>query len=450
MSKIASAVLLVALLWPARASGEAVRVPCDRPFVFPGAALNVVVLPYSQPTSLPDRNNKAGEQLGALVELEALLAIAKFQSVGFIQIVGDPSRGCTPEAVLDKLFGKVGGAPEQVKPGHAILMIWGRIFESGSDLYLQSYVSFLRRDAVESIRLEAGGKSLEGRLSARSFACAARKISVADLDEIRKQYATSSLLRVTPDLVSAFVPIPEGTGPYSFWITQVRGDWVQLEPMGTNQNRLPRGWVQARPNQEQWALRRFMPEMALIEGIGGYLTARVTGGQGALDAAGSALDLYLERWRSGAITSLNANDTALAVAVPHQIRGFVELLRGKNSDAALKSARQRFERSVALIPYSGDARNLAAMTRVALAFKQPASGEAPRRFVDDLVTAASADPANTDILANLATVYDLVLDTAPQGWQAATPAERQELDGQRREVRKLLATAGKGANQPRY
>jgi hypothetical protein len=451
MSKIATTALLLAfvLLRPVPASGEAVRVPCDRPFVFPNAALNVVVMPYSQPASLPDRNSKVGEQLGALVELEALLAIAKFRSVGFIQIVGSPKENCTAEAVLDKLLGKVGGATAQLKPKHALLMIWGRIFESGSDLYVQSYVRFMRRDTVESVKVEVARRPLEGRLSAQSFACASRKISLRDLDEIQKQYATSSLLRVSPENEAAFVPIPETGGPYSFWITEMRGDWVQLEPMTSNERRLPRGWVRARAPQREWALRRVMPEMALIEGLAGYLSARVAadGAPFALDAAASALDAYLQRWRSGALTSATgerSNDTALAVAIPEQLRGFTALLRADNSDAALQAARGRFERSISLIPYSGDARNLAAIVRVALAFSQPQSDPAPRRFVDDLIEAVGTDPANPDILANLATVYDLLLDAAPPGW-AIAEADRKAFQDQRQALRALLGRTSSGA-----
>ena len=446
MSKVSATLLLaviVVLLAPARAQAIVVRVPCDAPLVFSDAALNVVVLPYTQ-ADLSDADPGVGQQLAALVELEALLAIAKYRSVGVVQLVGN---NCTPQRVLDQLVGKTEGAAALLKPGRAMIVIWGRIFQSGRDLYLQSYLRFLRRDAGETIALPVDGRSLIGHLTSQALACPPRKISLADLGAIQKQFATSNLLRTTPDLRAAFVPIPDEGGPYAFWITEVRGDWVQLQPMA-NQKPLPRGWVRARSENPQWSLRRRMPELALLEGIGGYLAARVSpvGAQAALDGADAALSQYLEQWKAGALL---ANDdaagsgVAMAVAVPEQLRGFVALLRPEVSVAALTAAGGHFARAAALVPFSGDARNLATITRVALTSRQHPGDTSPRPIIDELTAAVSTEPDNRGVLANLGVFYDLVLTPqpgAPMRWFLAS-REREDVQRQRDALREALQPA---------
>jgi hypothetical protein len=437
-------VAAIALLASSRAFAVMVRAPCDTPFVFPEAALNVIVLPYSQPASLGNTTPEVGQQLGALVQFESLLGIAKFGSVGLIQIVGDPQEGCTPETVLQKLLGLQGGADAMLQPGHALIMVWGRIFESGSDLYLQSYIQFLRRDEAESIEIPVEGRALSGRLSSQSLACAPRKISLDDLDRIGEQYVSSSLLRTAPDFDADFVQIPETGGPYSFWITEVRGDWVQLAPMDADNDALQRGWVLARPETNTLSLRRRMPELALVEGIAGYLSARVGSAPRALEAADAALAQYLEGWRNDALLpeqDTAASSMALAVAIPEQLRGFIAVLRSAGAAPNLAATRDHFQRAAALMPYSGSARNLAAMAGVALAVRDRQPDRPPRRFVDELISAVGNDPENSDALANLAVVYDLVLGpppAAPAQWSLPS-AERETLTRDSDAVRALLS-----------
>jgi hypothetical protein len=440
------ALLLVALvlLAPARGFAIAVQVPCDAPSVFSDAALNVVVLPYSQPATLRNADARAGRQLASLVELEAMLSVVKFGSVGLVQLVGD--QRCTPEAVLDKLLGRVKGAREQLKPGNALVLVWGRIFESGGALYLQSYLRFLRRGTLEGFSLSLEGRPLIGRLTSQALGCPPRKVTLDDIAAISQQFASATLLRTSPEMGAAFVPIPDDGGPYSFRITEVRGDWVQLEPMA-DERRLPRGWVRARSDDPQWPLRRRMPEMGLVEGIGGYLAARVAtkASPATFDAADAALAQYLERWKDGALLSADdaaGSGMALAVAIPAQLRGFIALMRGTLSTSALAAAGAHFERAAGVAPFSSDARNLAVVARLALAFRQPASGQPASRFVDDLIAAASAQPDNPVVLANLGTVYDLVL--APKAGSpllSATGAQREDYQRQRDALRRVLPPA---------
>jgi hypothetical protein len=191
-----------------------------------------------------------------------------------------------------------------------------------------------------------------------------------------------------------------------------------------------------------------MPELGLVEGIGGYLAARVSpkGSRGALDDADAALAQYLERWKDGALLAADdaaGSGMALAVAIPAQLRGFIALLRGEVSNAALTAAGGHFARAAALVPFSGDARNLATMTRLALAFRQTQPGQSARGFVDELLAAVSTEPDNRGVLANLGTVYDLVLTPKPGSgprW-VVTGSEREDYQRQRDALRQILQPA---------
>jgi hypothetical protein len=74
-----AAVLTVGV--PGTAEAGAQNIPCRRPFIFQGAAVNVVVLPYESATALAGAAG-IGERLAGLMQLEVLRSIAKFGSVG--------------------------------------------------------------------------------------------------------------------------------------------------------------------------------------------------------------------------------------------------------------------------------------------------------------------------------------------------------------------------------
>lgn len=439
--------MLVILVLPVRVWAIEIAVPCETPSVFSGAAVNVVVLPYSMPASLKG-SGAVGAQLGALVQLETVMSIAKYGSIGVTQLVGDAREECTPEIVLDKLLGRQGGARETLRQGSGLILVWGRIFESGPDLYLQSFVQFLRAGTNESIDVAVRDRTLKGQLSTQAFACAPRKIAIRELEDVQRQFRTARLLHAQPNAASPAVKIPEATGPLAFWVTDLRGDWVQIEPMDRGSNKkFERGWLQVRTTDVQWSLRAKMPELYFVEGAAGYLMARVrSDSQPIVDAALRGADIaiarYTDAWGANAVLGPDATvgGTPLAVAVPRQLQGFVALLRGRASDAAFTEARAHFERAASLAPHSSDARNLVTITRVAQAYRQPAAGQPPRRFIDDVRSLLNVDPGNATVLANLGALYDLVLSAvpgAPASW-GLTPADREQFTKQRESVKTLI------------
>jgi hypothetical protein len=444
--------LLIAL--PSRAHAIAFSAPCDAPYVFSNAAVNVVVLPYSQPAAFKETLTKSGEQLAALVQLESMLAIAKYGSIGLVQLVGDPREGCTPDDVLPKLLGQKDGAMEALRPGGGLVLVWGRIYESGPDLFVQSFIRFVRRGINETIDIPVANRTLRGQLTSQAFACTPRRIAVRDLEDVQKQYTSARLLHAQPDLSSAAVKLPEGAGPFSFFITDVRGDWVQLEPIARSpgrNDRFQRGWLQARAPAADWSLRRQLPELGFVEAAVGYLAARVPRDasaqqrNGALTSATNALGEYLGRWRENAVLDADPSaptGTAFALAVPRQLGAFIRLLKDGVNDASLEAAQADFQRAATQAPHSAEARALTALTGFALSYRRARAEQSPRPFLGDLQIALGADPSNKVLIANVVAAYDLML-TPPSGMPAnwsVTGAERQELTRQRDALRPLAGS----------
>jgi hypothetical protein len=439
-----SLLAIVLLSVPARAMAGAVNIPCSSPFVFSNAAVNAVILPYSLPPSLGSRS-AAGDKLGGLVHLETIMSIAKFGSIGVVQLVNDSRGSCEPETVLDKLTGKRPGAREVLKRGNGLVLIWGRIFQSGPDLFLQSYIRFVRQGEEESIEVPVRDRKLTGSLSTQAFACAPRKIALRDLEAIERQFAASRLLHAEPSTSSPTRPVSQD--PYSYWITDVRGDWFKLESMMGPKSSAPfGGWIQARAPDAQWSLRRHMPELYFVEAVAGYLSSRVPQNKGqnvqrTLQSAESALTRYLDAWGVNAVLGSDAaaGGTPLAVAVPRQLAGFMTLMRDPSPEG-LTAARAQFERAATLVPQSSTARHLVAMTSIAQAYRQPSADQPPQRFIDELRTLLGTDPDNARILGSLVAVYDLVLTPAvgvPPSWNPSTD-QRAQFIKQRDSLKGLL------------
>lgn len=438
------------------AQAGAVNIACSAPIVFSGAAVNVVVLPYSVPPELGAASREVGTKLAALVQQELLLAIAKYGSVGAVQLVDDAGRGgteCTPEAVLAKLLQQRPGARDVVGPGRGLVLVWGRVFRSGDALLLQSFVQFLRRDADETLAATVASQPFSVRLGAQAFACVPRRVSMSDLASVAEQYARTRVIHDAPDEASPGHPVPQDQ-PLPYWVQAARGDWLQIQSQGGG----PSGWILARVDRAAWSLRTRMPELSFVEGVTGYLRyrvgtarpqagdlpAQVPGGRpgaGVLDAAAAAIAAYQREWREGAVIAEAGGASApaaggqpLAIAVPAQVAAFVTLLRDDAAGVALQEAAARIDRAVALLPHSADLRNLSVLLRLRAAAASPAAAPAVAMpLVGELQAALAAEPTNGTALANLRSLCRLLLaapGAAPPRLTTLTAEERDEVQRQ--------------------
>ena len=70
-------------------------------------------------------------------------------------------------------------------------------------------------------------QTLKGTLSTQAFACAPRKSRFATSKTCSVHFRTARLLHAQPNASSPAVKIPETSGPLAFWVTNLRGDWVE-------------------------------------------------------------------------------------------------------------------------------------------------------------------------------------------------------------------------------
>jgi hypothetical protein len=427
------------------------NVPCDAPFVFRDAAVNVVVLPFA----MPRRDSPTANRIAQLVQRETLSSIAKFGSVGTVQLTQTSHAACEPEIVRAQLLGERFGARAAIEPGRGLVMVWGRIVESGDALYTQVFVDFVRRGVRERLELPLSQEKLAGALSAQGFAGPQRRIDRALLERIDTFAARNSVLYESPDATSPQVKIPAGL-PFHYYVTEVRGEWMRVtafspDQVPPNQFMPDRGvfakhqWMRAVASETDWTLRKVLPEMAFIEAVAGYLAVRDALGHAApgatppalhamVAASARAFDEYEGNMRSNSLAGerdLIDERYAAARAVTAELQGMLRMLPPERSQTDTHMARQKFALSSRLQPASADSRNLTLMTDLYLAERQAASPDEPLRSVGSLLATIGLAPANASVQANLRAACRWLLGQAgarPAAWRPLSAEEQTKME----------------------
>ncbi len=412
-------------MFAARAHAGAIA-PCSDPFVYNGAAVNVVVLPYAYTLAPGQQFRDMGEKLAALVQADTLYSILKFDSIGVVRLYGQagqpgqPSE-CDPQRILKKLLTpgsfdwtmQSPGASSKDPARNALILVWGSIYEEGDDIFVQTFMQFRRRDKAdpgENVYYPLGGEQpvsftseyLSGRLAAQSFAFEPRRITVQDLSRIAEKFSTSAVLRASPDENSQKVIALVGNQnmPTQSWsVLEQKGDWIRLQvSMVPGVANVVSGWLHARIDLGDTPLAKVLPEMHYIEGLVGYLRCRILGGTPAMTSASlSALDAYMKAEQE--------DQEPLPAAVNLQVQGFLHLLATKQSREGLGDAEKLFALAFEKIPYSGEAGNLEMITRVFRSFQAGAQPVGSKTFTSEMLQLSALDPANKQVLFNLGAMY---------------------------------------------
>ncbi len=419
----ACAGLAVALIVcvPRVAEAGVQNIPCKSPFVFKSAAVNVVILPYESAQALPDATG-LGDKLSVLMQMEVLRSIAKFGSVGAVQMVGSAAE-CNPDLVIAKLLGRTPGASATVAKGQGLIVVWGRFYNQGGDVFVQTYCRFMRSGLEETLDASMGGRQFSAVISAPVFACASWKVTVADLRNFEDQFRRSTILRVKPEETASGSPLP--TQPLPYWISDTQGDWMKISVQNG-----PQGWIRLSGARDSWSLARWLPELKYIEGIAGYLRVRIAAQQPTtvrpewIVSAAQAFSDYEASvaafGKDGTAGPAAALRNALAGAVQLQLRAILSALKPGATVDERVSAMKLLERAEAMLPADGNARNLRAVVQVSLA-GSGYPGVPLKQTAEDLLRAVGADPGNARLLANLESAYEVLL---AQATPPLTDAER--------------------------
>ena len=167
-----AAVAFIGLFTRAAHAGRP-NVPCQSPFVFPDAAVNVVVLPYRE-SGLPQTEGKgSGTELSLLIQMDVLSHILDHGSVGAVQLeASTPAEQnvCRPEIVGNKLLEKTPGAETTVSPGKGLVLVeMGRMGDGKAAyeeaLKLTAHDPDAKRDLDMIERLRDGGPKLPSKFT---------------------------------------------------------------------------------------------------------------------------------------------------------------------------------------------------------------------------------------------------------------------------------------------
>jgi len=400
----------VVLLLP-RVSAQAAAVrPCSDPAVFPDAALNLLVLPYRYvgPSGNPEPRT-ASQQIGSLIHLELLFSAIKYGNIGATNLVDDGG-GCEVDRVIEKVTRPSGRGA--VASGHALVVVRGRLFSQGVDLYVQTYLRFFRqgefRPVPESITASAGLSEstdhieLTATLPAQSLAFPPRKISRADLRRIDEEFRKTMVLRREPQTNSPGETL--ATDPRaisSYYVTRVSGEWMLMESMSGG----PSGWVRAPlddgAEQGEWTLRHWLPELTYVDGVSGYMRLRANEGTGLDTGRQQQLRGWIEKGLGGFERAVTAESAPAPYGIAAGIRGFL-LWQRSDDQAARAQAKAYFMKAREHMSDYGAARNLAAVGESAdVLLDKKALGH----LHEELLGALGLEPRDPVLLANLETVY---------------------------------------------
>lgn len=382
-------------------------VECRNPFVHSAADVNVVVMPFThqvkgvQPDSI-------GNELGYLVQLELLFSILKYGSVAAVHLVADVAHPdeCTPDIVLRKLG-------YSLQPGKGLIMVWGLIYEEAGNIYVRTYVRFLRRDRTESLPLTIKDTSFAMAPSAQSFASAPTQLSASDLRAIEAEFHRAILVHTARTEYSSATPLvrlPAEHKSVGYVIHDTAGDWMLIQPDNPG---MPAGWVHARAQLADLTLTKRLPELRLIEGIAGYIRYRVALDRGEnLSGLVPDIEQALESYRTDDASG------AMASAIGKQLSGLLRLNARIPEES--RTASSLFSAARKQVPYSAEANNLDLVLQVQGYYEKRSGTLAAKSVATGFVQAIALDPSNKQTVSNVQSFLRLINAAPP----ATSPNER--------------------------
>lgn len=435
---VAGLLLAITLLLAPSPAKAIAQLSCWEPGVFGGAAVNVVLIPYTYTGAERWRPlSQAAENLSLLLQLDVLSA-ARYGSLGVIRLQGDAEE-CRPERVLGMLRrGEVSGEHGQLRDGGGVAVLWGRFFEAKGTLYVQSYLDFFRYNADESIRLPlntpAGALEFTVRLPAHRVAFRPRSVALSDLEDVNRFFAETSTLRQEPDPSAPLVQAePFDVRDFVYGVRPAGEGWLELVPYGD----VPGGYVRLGGETSDF-LKRLLPELALVDAAIGYLTYRAAyeNPEAFGSTAGNVLEL-LERSSRVYREFVDPREEPLPVSLAHALPAAARLLAVTYDRLdplqAAGELRERLDRAVALLPDNAELLNLHAIGRIVLCCATGAERASAEGIEDELHRAMVVAPIDPHVVSTLKNFYRLLLELV----NGTAPLPREELQRRLGAVEKI-------------
>jgi hypothetical protein len=388
-----------ALLAFAAARAEAGAIArCGDAFIFEEARVNVVVLPYDYIVPEHAASSKTGQGLSLLVQMNTLSSILKYEQVGAIDLVrmSPNDLSCEPERVWQSLMSQAKSR------GNGVVMVGGRIFEDGPQIYEQTFVRFARGGVPEETwSLRARDRGFDGVLSSQTVTFPAQTMSETDLERIASLISQYAVLRdqprddapghpLGPDLAKCLGCV-DLHRPLSYVILNQQGAWEHIRNAYGDE-----GWLKLDTGFGSGPLAAKMPEMSFIEGAVGFLQSRMVEGERRAKYAGTA-DEALAKY----VTATAQQEPPAAAVTATEMRA---LMIGADRAVTLLGE------ALAIAPADTEAHNLLALAKLNrwTTTKKP---ESQSQIVQEFVAASVLDPTATRALANLKSFLELSDDS---------------------------------------
>ena len=387
-----------------------VQSPCDDPLILPGPKVQVFIMPYEAQGRLTPR----GHELATILQRHVLFAALKYPSIAIAELTGEPKL-CAP----DRIMSRVGA---RLNDGQAAIFLWGRLFEQGDSIRLQSTVAFTMHGSPDKLQWSLGTEAA-GDASATvptdPVLFAARQIPLDLLQAIQPAYREARRFHKAPDASSTFFDLPDSPeARFGYEVLEVRDDWmhIRLIPGGDD------GWVPAHALASADNLKGAFPELYFVDGLIGYHQLWGVGSRpGAtnprrmLELTRASFDRYLQQ------AAGRAESEARALAI---------ILKGNATLRAAGTAAWSTETLQQAQALYRDARELAPTSTIASNFflacssalcARGACAEGPDQVHEQYLRAIARDPTSPELVANLDRFYG-----AAQGGRIrlSTPADQ--------------------------
>jgi hypothetical protein len=392
------------------ARGGAPHVDCGLPFVFEGSDVNAVFLPYKYLGTRRELG-ETGKRISLLIQADTLIHALSYGRIASVQM--EPAAGreddCVPDIVLDKLVGTANNIPK-IKRGKGIVLVWGVLFEEGDDIYLKTYVTGLRRDVRDLLKVKIGDHIFYVEPSAQVVSFPAHKITRSMLTSIEAAYSAADQVYEQPSLTAKAKPLPHGQcpscppgGANGYYVDRQEGNWLHVRwSMGEGEG--DAGWIPARLTLESHSLDSYMPELHFIRGTVGYLRLRMTTDRQETARLRNLALPHFERF----LESEDAKRAETASAAALQLSGIMRL-SGEGAADDWVQASAAFERAQKLVPYGAEVRNAATMGHIYQDWAAGRDVEKARDRARELIATSLLRTIDAVTAQNLVSYYELLL-----------------------------------------
>jgi hypothetical protein len=434
--------ILAACVGPASAGSVS---DCRHPFIYEKAHVNVLILRFETAT-MQHANTEEANQLAQLVELDTLFSNLGYRSIA-VTALTEMGGGC-PSA--DELWAELMGTDPGtgvIPPGRGAILLSGRLYQEGKELFLQTEMQFGRQGKQEIFGLPAGQgelrRRLEGALPGSRVSFPPRRLTAEDLERIGVDFRTVANLRAEPKTSAEPRPLTvDKMHPFAYQVTGVRDDWFEVRTFDGES-----GWIRAGKQHTSEFLHEKLPELEMLSGVVGYLRYRfLDDGRAPHPAAGQPprrpgdeMDLTAGQAR-GSLAAFTEEvsgpgwDRARAFALT--MDGVLAILSGPVPPRAqtLVEAGARFQEAAKALPYNGELHNLAAMSMAHLCDIERRPAECYEDVWGDFQQALAFAPTSKRVVINVQSYHEL-LQGQPGTDSDAWKMRADQID----EVRELVA-----------